>query len=249
VVNVGEIQPTISNTFEVGYKGLIGRHLVAAVDVYYQQIEDFVGPLRVETPNTFLDPATLGAYLSNPGFGLSPAQIMALTEAMASVPLGTVTPENATDSGDLILTYRNFGDVDLTGVDLGIQILLNDMWSALLSYSFVSEDFFEDVEGELDVALNAPQNKAGATLRYDNRDRGIGASARVRFVDAFPVESGIYVGDVEAYTLLDLSASWQFIPSTSISAVVQNVLDNEHREFVGTPEIGRLGLVRLTHSF
>ncbi len=249
VVDVGEIQPTISNTFEVGYKGVIGTRLVAAVDVYYQQIEDFVGPLRVETPNAFLDPATLGAYLSNPAFGLTPPEIAALTEAMASVPLGTVTPEGFEDTGDLILTYRNFGDVNLTGVDLGLQILINDAWSALLAYSFVSEDFFEDVEGELDVALNAPANKAGVTLRYDDRQRGFGASARVRFVDGFPVESGIYVGDVESYTLLDLSASWTFVPGTSISAVVQNVGDEDHREFVGTPEIGRLGLVRLTHSF
>jgi iron complex outermembrane receptor protein len=248
VIDVGEMQPTISNTFEVGYKGLIGRRLVAAIDVYYQRIEDFVGPLRVETPNTFLDPATLGTYLVSEGY--TPAEAQAYAGALAAIPLGTVTPENSpVGDGDLILTYRNFGDVDLTGVDLGIQVLLNDMWSALLSYSFVSEDFFEDVEGELDVALNAPSNKAGAILRYDNRHTGVGASARVRFVDGFPVESGIYVGDVEAYTLLDLSASWQFIPSTSVSAVVQNVLDNEHREFVGTPEIGRLGLVRLTHSF
>ncbi|MBZ0267932.1 TonB-dependent receptor, partial [bacterium] len=141
VQNVGQIKPTITNTFEFGYKGLLGKRLVASADVYYSRIQDFVGPLRVETPNVFFDPATLAAYLANPGFGLSAGQISALTEAIARIPVGTVTPENTADRGDLILTYRNFGDVDLTGVDVALQILLAKRWSALLSYSLVSDDF------------------------------------------------------------------------------------------------------------
>jgi len=249
VQDVGQIKPTITNTFELGYKGLVGQRLVAAVDVYYSRIEDFVGPLRVETPNVFYDPVTLGAYLANPAFGLSTAQVTALTEAIARIPVGTVTPENARDSGDLILTYRNFGDVDLSGVDLTFQILLNDFWSAVLSYSYVSDDFFANVEGDLDLALNAPKNKAGLQLRFQDRPRGVGASARVRYVDAFPVESGVFVGNVKAYTLLDLSGSWEVIPHTTVSAVVQNALDHDHREFVGVPQIGRFGVLRVTRTF
>lgn len=249
VQDIGRTEPTITNTFEVGYKGLIGQHLVAAVDVYYTQIEDFVGPLAVETPNVFMDPTTLSTYLSNPAFGLSPAQVAALTAGIASVPVGTVTPENALDPGDVILTYRNFGEIDLTGVDIGLQILLNDTWSGMLSYSFVSEDFFENVEGELDVALNAPQHKAGATLKYTNRNRGIDGSVRVRYVDGFPVESGVYVGEVDSYALVDLAASWEAVAGTTVSAMVQNLFNNEHQEFVGVPEIGRLALVRVTQLF
>lgn len=249
VQDVGQIEPTITNTFEVGYKGLIGRRIVASVDAYYSRIQDFVGPLRVETPNVFFDPATLGAYLSNPGFGLSPAQITALTTAIAGIPVGTVTPENAADRGDLILTYRNFGDVDLTGADIAVQILLSGKWSTLLSYSLVSDDFFANVEGDLDLALNAPKNKAGVSLHYTDVSQGVTASARVRFVQGFPVESGVYVGDVEDYTLCDLTGSWKVLPATTISVVVQNVFDDMHREFVGVPEVGRLALLRVTQTF
>ncbi|GJM44333.1 MAG: hypothetical protein DHS20C21_11750 [Gemmatimonadota bacterium] len=246
VVDIEPIQETINNTYEVGYKGLIGRHLVAAVDVYHSRIKNFVGPLRIETPNVFFDPVSLNTYLN--GF-LAPADAATLTGTMASIPLGTVSPENETDPGDLILTYRNFGDVNLTGVDTAIQILLDENWSALFSYSFVSEDFFENIEGELDLALNAPANKGGATVRYQTDTGKASAAVRYRWVDAFPVESGVYLGDVDAYHLVDLNAAYDLTFTTTASLVVQNLFDHKHREFVGTPELGRLAMIRVTQSF
>ena len=95
----------------------------------------------------------------------------------------------------------------------------------------------------------APKNKAGLSLHFRDVSQGVTASARVRFVDGFPVESGVYVGEVESYTLLDLTGSWKILPTTTVSAVVQNVFDDQHQEFVGVPEIGRLGLVRVTQTF
>ena len=91
--------------------------------MYYSQIEDFVGPLRVETPNVFLDPDhARHAYLSNPAFfGLSGAgEITALTDRawQASHSARSAPDGRHWIPSDLILTYRNFGDVDLTGVDL-----------------------------------------------------------------------------------------------------------------------------------
>jgi outer membrane receptor for ferrienterochelin and colicins len=246
VQDVGQIKPTITNTFEVGYKGLLGTRLVASADVYYSRIQDFVGPLRVETPNVFFDYQSLAVYLD--AFLPTP-NATALAQAIAGIPVGTVTPENAADRGDLILTYRNFGDVDLTGADLAVQILLSQEWSTMLSYSLVSDDFFANVEGDLDLALNAPKNKAGVSLHYQDVSQGVTASARVRFVDGFPVESGVYVGEVESYTLVDLTGSWKVLPATTISAVVQNVFDDKHMEFVGVPKIGRLGLLRVTQTF
>jgi len=61
--DVPRTNSTITQTLEVGYKGIIGRNYVVAVDAYRSDVEDFVGPLRVETPNVFLDPTVLGAQL------------------------------------------------------------------------------------------------------------------------------------------------------------------------------------------
>lgn len=251
VQDVPQIQPTITNTFEVGYKGILGDRVVGTIDAYYTKIEDFVGPLRVETPNVFFDPTTLAAYLANPGFGLSMQQVQDLTTAIAGIPVGTVTPSNSNDSGDLILTYRNFGEVDLTGIDLGLQFNFNDYWSTYLTYSWVSDDLFENLDGVGDIALNAPTNKASAMLRYGDEEVGLDTGVRVRYTDGFPVNSGVFVGEVNSYSLLDLDATWRLpgLENTSLGLDVLNVLDHQHREFVGVPELGRVAIFRLNQTF
>ena len=37
--------------------------MLLAADVYKANIQNFVGPLRVETPNVFLDPQSTGAFV------------------------------------------------------------------------------------------------------------------------------------------------------------------------------------------
>ncbi len=63
VNDVNALKPTITQTYEVGYKGILMNKLAFSADVYHSRINDFVGPLVVETPNVFLDPVTLGASL------------------------------------------------------------------------------------------------------------------------------------------------------------------------------------------
>ena len=63
VNDVNPLKPTITQTYEAGYKGILMNRLTFSVDVYHSRINDFVGPLVVETPNVFLDATTLGASL------------------------------------------------------------------------------------------------------------------------------------------------------------------------------------------
>jgi iron complex outermembrane receptor protein len=251
VQDVPQMKPTITNTFELGYKGVIGKRFSASLDFYHSRIEDFVGPLRVETPNVFYDPATLQAYLSTPAFGLSQAQIQALTAAIAGIPVGTVTPSNTRDPADLILTYRNFGEVEISGFDVGLQFQLDPDWSLYASYSWVSDDLFKNLDGVGDIALNAPTNKAGLGLRYRSKETGMNTGLRAYWVDGFPVNSGVFVGEVQAYGLLDFDAEYRLppFPDTSVSLAIQNVFDHRHRQFVGTPELGRVSILRLNQRF
>ncbi len=74
---------------------------------------------------------------------------------------------------------------------------------------------------------------------------------RGRYVDSFPVQSGVYEGTVSAYTVFDASASWA-LPisrSTEVTVTATNVFDNRHDEIVGAPQIGRLLLLRVRQSF
>ena len=276
VNDVNPLKPTITQTYEVGYKGILMNRLAFSADVYHSRIKNFVGPLVVETPNVFLDPATLGAFLNGPmTAGLAnpananlkqallafdaPAQggngngspVDELVKVIASIPFGTVTPEQAADPNAVMLTYRNYGDISLNGFDLNFTYYLNSSLSFGANYSFVSKDLFEDVDGLGDIALNAPKNKFGASIQYVNTDLGLGGGLRTRFVAGFPVRSGVYVGDLESYYTIDLNAGYELPigPRPRLSLTVQNLLNRQHQQFIGAPEIGRLSMIRLTQTF
>jgi iron complex outermembrane receptor protein len=120
-------------------------------------------------------------------------------------------------------------------------------WSLGANYSFVSNDFFEEVN----IALNAPKNKFGANIQYTNPELGLGVGFRTRYVQGFPVRSGVYVGEVESYYTVDLNLGYDIPlgPKPRLSVTVQNLLDHKHQQFVGTPIIGRLAIARLTQTF
>ncbi|MEX2526024.1 MAG: TonB-dependent receptor [Gemmatimonadota bacterium] len=262
---IAPIRPTITNTFEVGYKGLVADRILLSADVYHSRVRDFIGPLRVETPHVFLEPGSVGAYLTQQitplvqAGVLSQAQaaglIQGMTGGFAQIPLGIVAPDQSQDT-DLILTYRNFGDVDLWGADLGAQILLTDALSLQGSYSWVNDDCFsfsgdEECRSAQDIALNAPQNKGAAALRYQAIRSGVTVEGRVRFTQGFPMNSGVYIGDVEGYTVFDANLGYRIpmLPSTTVTVSATNITDNQRREFVGAPEVGRMVLLRLQYGF
>lgn len=258
---VGRIQPTITNTYEVGYKGVIGTRLLLSLDVYRSEINDFVGPLRVETPSVFLRGESVGQFLVTrmvgAGIPASVAQQLAagIAGTAAQLPLGTIAPDQRSDS-DMILTYRNFGDVDLWGSDLGFQLLATDKLSFTGSFSWVSEecfDFDEDggCESARDVALNAPTTKGSLAARFDDEFSGFSIEGRVRYSDGFPMNSGVYIGTVNSYTVLDANMGYKlpWASGARVSLTVNNLFDNEHQEFIGAPEMGRIALLKLRYDF
>lgn len=85
VTDIVGIDPTITETFEVGYKGVVNNNLILSLDVYRTKTKDFVGPLRIETPNVFLDPTSLTSALG------------------AAFTAGLADPNNAQLAGALLL--------------------------------------------------------------------------------------------------------------------------------------------------
>ena len=65
VTDIEKLGPTITETFELGYKGVIKNKLILAADVYQTRIKNFVSPLRIETPNVFLAPGPLSEALTD----------------------------------------------------------------------------------------------------------------------------------------------------------------------------------------
>jgi iron complex outermembrane receptor protein len=258
---VEPIKPTITTTFEVGYDGLMWDRLRLSTTLYRSQIRDFVGPLRVETPSVLLDPTSVANFVAvrMVGAGEAPAFASAIATAVAPgaamIPLGTVVPDQRTNS-DMILTYRNFGDVNLWGADVGVEVAATPQLFLTGTYSWVSKECFDfnaddSCASSADIALNAPTNKGSLGFRLDHTGSGLVLGARARYSGAFPMNSGVYVGDVDSYTVLDANLAYRVpqIPGFIASLTVNNVLDNAHREFIGAPEIGAVALVKLQYEF
>ena len=292
VKNVPRIQETTHETFEVGYKGVINEKLLIGVDLYHSKIKDFVGPLKVETPNVFLDPTSLGAALgtqfgtalANPANAQLRAILIASLDATArggnnngtpvdelatifaggaaGIPFGTVSPKEAFDPTAMILTYRNFGDVSLNGMDVYFSYFAGKSWMFSGNYSFVTKsgfNFFKspnrviyrNLAGVADISLNAPANKFALAAQYRAPQRGYEVELRGRYVEGFPQDSGVYLGEVQTYSIVDFNFGYDlpFSTGSRFSLNVNNLLDKKHKEFIGAPELGRLIMARVTQTF
>ncbi|MCE2397420.1 MAG: TonB-dependent receptor [Gemmatimonadetes bacterium] len=261
---VDPLRATGHSTFEVGYKGLLSNRLLVAADVYRANVKNMVGPIRIETPNVFLESESTAAYVLHrlqpviqAGL-ISEALALEIAGQIAQAPLGTVAPDQL-EGAEIIATYRNYADVDYWGIDLAAQFLVSDRLSLRAAYSTVSDDCFsqgEAAEGDecdapLDIALNAPKRKGNLGFVYDDRAEGFTFEGRIRFTDEFPMNSGAYIGTVKAYQVVDASLSYDlpFQPGTRLTLTANNIGNYEHQEFVGAPQVGRLLIVRVRHEF
>ena len=144
--------------------------------------------------------------------------------------------------------YRSGGDIEYWGLDVTSELRATDALTVFGTTSIVSDDAFDGGEGE-DIALNAPAFKAKGSVDY-GLPRSSTVGATVHHIGAFPVRFGPYTGTVDDYTLLDLRlrSSLPAVPGLSVNVTAQNVLGTDHREFVGSPALGRMVVARLTYE-
>ena len=277
--DVPQLRESYTESFELGWTAILGNRVSVSADIYRMKKNDFISPLLIQTPLVHLNGQDLGAFMQAPvgtaiatqliAAGMDPATaqataaatIQALATGMATIPLGVVSSEQVAARGaELIATYRNVGNIEVWGADLGIQTFLNDEWSASGTYSWVDKDLFQ-IAGGTTLALNAPRHKGTLGVAYRNLSAGFTASARGRFTGSFPAQSTVYVGTrcvtgdageedcVDAAAILDLTAGYQ-VPNTraTVQLSVNNVLDTAYRSFAGAPEIGRFAMLRVKYD-
>ena len=168
--------------------------------------------------------------------------------------MGTISPDQLSNS-NVMLTAKNYGAFSIFGVDLGMVAYLSEKLRISGSYSRVSDECY-DANGNgsclnaEDIALNAPTNKGSLGVDVDDKVSGLFYGGRVRMSGGFPVNSGVYSGVVESFNVVDVNAGYT-LPGTgaTISATVNNVLNNKHREFIGVPELGTLALLQVEFEF
>lgn len=272
-----QVKPTINNTIELGWQGTLFDRVALSVDLYRSQYNNFIGPLEVITPTLFYEASSLAAYVTQAliatGMSESDAALFgavvggqvagtAGNKNNNGVPLGTATAVEATDPTAIMLTYRNYGDVTLYGYDIGLQVGLLEGLALSGNLSYVDKNFFRNLDGVADLSLNAPKFKYNVGVDYRSATLGLNAGALLRHTDGFAVRSGVYVGDVPGYSTLSLNAGYDlpWVRGLSLSLAVQNLMtwvegqdespfELRHAEFIGSPAIGRLALLRATYQF
>jgi iron complex outermembrane receptor protein len=272
---VPSIKESNTETFEVGWTGVMNDRVKITADVYYTKKNEFVSPLLVQTPLVTFNGEDVGAYIAQPliqavaqqyiaagmdqqsAFAQAQADILpilpALAGGIASVPIGVVGSDQLSGGSELIVTYRNVGDLTLWGSDFAIQWFLDDNWTLNGTYSYVSDDLFpikgDDDEPLAPIALNAPMHKGSFALAFRDVAQGFNAEARIRFNSEFPAISAGFEGDVPSSQIVDLGLGYK-VPNTSatLQLSVSNIFDTAYQSFVGVPEIGRFAMLRVKYD-
>jgi len=214
VTSVNDYAPLsadFSNTWEVGYKGFLGRRLGLEMDAWFQKRPADPTTQVINPGVLFGNPQQLAAYLGanlTQGLiaaGLPAAQVQAtvaaaapaLTQIMAQVPVGATAFTNSLDDQPyLVVSYQKAtGSVNVHGFDIATDLLLDGGWSVAATYSNLNKNVFTDAPGATvanPLAANTPRHRATATVRYERQVTGFSAEVRGRYADAFPVNSGVF---------------------------------------------------------
>jgi iron complex outermembrane receptor protein len=225
VRDISPIKASFNNTWEIGYKGIIGERMRVAIDAWTEKRGDVGNPAGLATPNVFFNSGSLQTYLTNalipaitgalmqPPFNMSQqqaagtAQVFAPQVAtqvagLAILPVGIVSfdSDQFASARDVYATYSSYdATVTVNGVDLALDYVATDNWTLGGTLSWVSDDVFPDVasSNNLPLMLNAPTNKLSLSAAYRSIDGTWGFDVRNRLTNAYPVNSGVYATGVE----------------------------------------------------
>ena len=272
------IKPTITQSWEIGYKGIIRDQILFTLDGYYGRRKNFTGPLQIKTPFVLV-PNLKQDLIQDISAGLAAnsdianaLRLVGLTPQLAAemlvniaggdlpdneTPVAIVQPnENNNGVGnfpELMLTFPNFGNIRYFGMDVSTQIIASEKLMFFGNASWVSDDYFDHMEineesEDLELALNAPGFKFKIGGQYQ-RKNGFSFMASGRFTKGFPVISGQYVGNVPSYTVLDVGIGYAIHKAGFRADLgINNLFNSDHREFVGAPRLGRIAIIRLTYT-
>ncbi len=244
-----EFKSTKSISYELGYKGVFGSNLSVNLDVYYNKRIDllFTGqasPL-VLYPTLGSDVADGFIAASDPAvlmtLGSSQAELAAMLSGVASGlaenPLGLVESDIVPDSTlpVYLVSRYNAGEIDYYGFDFGLTYYLNDDFSIFSNFSWLSKNVWDDEElgnqgtGQI-YNLNIADKKLRLGFDYIPEKKGFNYNAALRYQSDVEVEEGtIYVGLVEAFTVVDAGVGYNFGNGVHVNLTGQNIFNTEYR--------------------
>ncbi|MCB1043997.1 MAG: TonB-dependent receptor [Acidobacteria bacterium] len=235
-------------TYELGYKGIVGTSFFVTADYYTSTATNFVTDLlpgvNPNIPNYTLPegiPAALQAII----LSTLQSQLGGLYNGLA-INDGIMDPSSPAGNPIVTLSYTNAGEVDMDGFEFTFNWYVNENWTVDGNYSWFDFDVIDPgIEG--DIVPNSPETKYNLGLTY-NSSKFTG-SMKYKVTDDFPWAAGIFVGHIPSYETLNLNFDYRFTDHIRATVNVINALDDEHYELFGGSVNGRQASGSLHFSF
>ena len=233
--------------WEAGYKGNIGDRAYVTLDVYLNDIKDFVTDLLPginpaygawtapeEVPEQFR-PALENAVRQ---------QLAAAGQPVAAAGLSRVNGNTA-----IVVSYGQAGEVRERGFELGVGYQLTDQIRTEVSFSGFDFEIREGTAATGDQLIpNTPSKKANLAVSYFD-EQGFDANVSLRLVDGYSWAAGVFAGYVPAAELLNLGAGYRVNNNLRIHATATNILDQQRFQLYGGSVIGRRIIGGVTANF
>ncbi|MBA2291207.1 MAG: TonB-dependent receptor [Gemmatimonadales bacterium] len=241
-----DVEETIG--YEVGYKASFTSSIYMTVDIYRNNITNFVTDLLPGVNpafGAFTAPSTVPESARAPLEGAIRATLLA-NPATALAGRGLTRTEDGNTA--VVLSYTNAGDVDQTGLDLGLGVQLTPELRADGTFSFFSFTVNEQLTGD-QLLPNTPNRKATLGLTYEGATNGFDASLTSRFVAAYDWAAGVFIGRVPDSQTFNATLGYQFNQRFRAYAAGTNIFDQQRFQLYGGAVIGRRIIGGVTATF
>ena len=207
VRTIAPIEPEKNDTWELGYKGVLGNRLFVDITGYRSNFKKFMSPLVV---------------IANP---LTPAAQGGPTFAFDAKTGEQLT--GSTGGLQIPLTYFNVGDAQITGTDMGLKFLITPTIAINGTASLQKLDTVESKAGDPAEAtsFNSPTTKFNVGMDFANLYRDLlRAGFTVRYVNGYRFLSGVNNGKIPTFSTFDFTAGYKLpVTGARLNLSVQNL--------------------------
>ncbi|WP_441000308.1 TonB-dependent receptor [Fodinibius sp. SL11] len=241
-VEFDEFKTEKVDSYEVGYKTLIGNKLFFDAYYYYSVYKDFIAEIRFTQA---VDITERGNEDARDGFDPAPGfdpDSDSGKEAIINnnVPNGRLQSYGFDVNADGTVEAHGFAFEAKYILGNGYSLGGNVAFNKLISQQDLIDQGFR-------AEYNTPEWRYN--LKFENRKLtpNVGFNVVYRWQDAFLWESSFGKGVIDAYGTLDAQVSYR-VPSlnTSIKLSGSNILNSQHVTSFGNPRLGAIYMVSFT---
>jgi len=239
-VEFEEFETEKVNTFEVGYKALIGNRLMIDAYYYFSNYKDFIAEIDFTQAVDLTDNTTRDGFDPVSGFDPNSQQ-------------GQDAIINDNVNGGRLQRFgfdvNADGDVKAQGFAVGADFIFgqgfkiggNVAYNELISQQDLIDQGFR-------ASYNTPNWRYVLKLSNRKLTENLGFNINYRWQDAFLWESSFGEGVIEAFGTVDAQLSYELSRyNTTVKLSGSNLLNNWHTTSIGNPRLG--GIYLLTFRF